>query len=331
MNLAHLIPHYKVKKSQGYSFAAANIALIKYWGKENSVLNIPYTDSLSLSLANLGTTTIVELIESEHDNIWLNNKLLVKNNDDYFNFYNNIVKYLDLFRGPNNYHFKVKTVSNIPIAAGLASSAAGFAALILALNDLFQWRLSTTNLSILARLGSGSAARSIEPGFIYWQKGARPDGLDSYAYRLANTWPELCLGLLIFNKDIKTISSREAMDRTVHTSRLYQLAWQAQVKHDLKAIIQAINAKNFSDFGLIAENNAMAMHATMLAAKPAICYSSALTILAMHKIWQARNNGLEVYFTQDAGPNLKLLFLYSDYAKLQALFSDLQIIQPFTT
>jgi diphosphomevalonate decarboxylase len=330
----------------GKAFAPSNIALVKYWGKSDTKLNIPYTDSLSISLGNLGATTEISILDQDDYNkdiIYLNNKVV----DDQSEFYLRIKEFLDLFRvysantansthsthsthstataKPYNYYYKIMTTLNIPVAAGVASSACGFAALILALDNLFNWQLDKTNLSILARLGSGSAARSLWNGFVYWQKGNLSTGMDSYAYPLADLWPELCIGLLIISAEQKKVSSRTAMLRTVETSILYQLGWQEQVKRDLQLLKLAIQNKDLNLLGATAENNALAMHATMLAAKPAINYYTAETIEAMHKVWQLRQQGIDVYFTQDAGSNLKLIFAEKDRNLIKSNFNIYEI------
>lgn len=310
--------------NMGKAFAPTNIALIKYWGQSNQELNLPITDSLSIGLRSFGAHTQIEIIDKK-DIVILNNQPISEDTE----FYIRIKSFLDLFRKQFNYNFKVQTWVNIPIAAGLASSACGFAALVLALNDLFQWGLHKQQLSILARLGSGSACRSLWDGFVYWQKGEDVVGSDSYAYPLEKfIWPDLCIGLLIVSKEKKYISSREAMQQTVDSSVLYT-SWPQQVTNDLVLIRESIHDRNFELFGQTIENNAMAMHATMLAAKPAICYYNEHTLLAMQKVWSLRKQGLLVYFTQDAGPNLKLIFQQSNRAIIEENFPCLQTVEPF--
>ena len=104
--------------------------------------------------------------------------------------------------------------NTIPTAAGFASSASGFAAVALALDHFFGWRLNRRALSILARLGSGSAARSVYDGFVEWQAGRQDDGMDSYAERLEAEWPDLRVGLLVICADEKAASSRAAPRRS---------------------------------------------------------------------------------------------------------------------
>jgi diphosphomevalonate decarboxylase len=152
--------------------------------------------------------------------------------------------------------------------------------------------------------------------------------MDSYGELISDQWPELRIGLLVLNESEKPISSRDAMQRTVTTSPLYT-AWPNKVSRDLSALKQAINLKDFSLLGKTAESNAMTMHATMLSAWPTICYFLPETISAMHKIWRLRQDGLQIFFTQDAGPNLKLIFLDKDKKSVQEYFPEMEVIEPF--
>lgn len=311
-------------REKGLAFAPTNIALCKYWGKRNAELNLPETASLSISLPDKGALTTIKPIDQQEDVVILNKKEMAPDSL----FVKRIVEFLNLFRGNLSWRLAIDIQMNLPVAAGLASSACGFASLVCALNDLFEWKLSHQQLSILARLGSGSAARSLWEGFVEWQVGTQLDGMDSYANPLPMQWQELRVGILSISDQEKYISSRDAMRRTVDTSPLYA-QWPSKVAHDLAIIKQAILEKNFPLLGATAESNAMNMHATMLGSWPPVCYFLPETIMAMHKVWEMRHYGLEVYFTQDAGPNLKLLFLENEAYKVQAAFPEVEIIKVF--
>lgn len=313
-----------IQKKIVSAYAPTNIALCKYWGKRNTELNLPFNSSISISLGNKGATTKISLIDEKEDQIVLNEKELVKTNS----FAKKIIEFIDLFRADQKINFCIETNINIPVAAGLASSACGFAALVKALNELMNWNLDKQELSILARLGSGSASRSLWDGFVEWQRGEQADGMDSYAFLLAEQWPELRIGLLILSDQEKNISSRDAMQQTVTTSSFYS-CWLEKVNKDLKEIKHALAKHDFNLFGEIAESNALAMHATMQTTLPAINYCMPETMAAMQKIWRLRQAGLDLYFTQDAGPNLKLLFLKKDNAIVQKQFPDMEILAPF--
>ncbi len=319
-DIVHKILKNKLREKQnefGCAVAPVNIALAKYWGKRDVSLNLPVTSSLSVSLGEKFAFTRISEIDAKQDKLTINNKTHTAPD-----------KYLDLLRPNPKIHYQITSTTNIPIAAGLASSACGYAALIKAINNLYDWQLTNTELSILARFGSGSACRSMWPGFVAWLAGEQADGMDSYAIPLPNIWPSLRIGLLIINTATKPISSREAMQQTVATSKLYA-TWPETVGQDFMQLRQAIATQDFTLFGQTAESNAVAMHATMQAAKPPINYSQTATIAAIKKIHELRQQGMPLYFTQDAGPNLKLLFPANITTEVLEHFPDIEIMAPF--
>jgi len=305
------------------AFASSNIALCKYWGKRDAALNLPVNSSLSISLGELGTRTEIKL--SKEDLVYLNDEVVAP--DDSFAV--RTLEFLDLFRPHfGNIRFEVRTGNNIPTAAGLASSASGFAALVLALDDLAGWGLDRKQLSMLARLGSGSASRSVYDGFVEWHAGSNPAGTDSFAEKIDNEWPEFRIGILEVSSAPKPVGSREGMNRTLETSELYK-SWPQQAAADLETIRAAIETRDFQLLGKTAERNALAMHATMLAAWPPLLYFQPETVKQIHRVQRIRNEGLEVYLTIDAGPNIKLIFLEENEAAVADTFPGLQVIKPF--
>jgi diphosphomevalonate decarboxylase len=314
------------QKTEGRGFAPANIALCKYWGKRNEELNLPITSSLSVSLDRLGSTTTITVAGGTSDEILLNGQPLPPRSK----FARGIVNYLNLYRGRTRLFFRVDTRNTVPTAAGMASSASGFAAFVLALNDLYAWNLEPRHLSILARLGSGSACRSIHAGFVEWQAGADEDGMDSYAEPVAGTWPDLRLGLVKVSVAEKDISSREAMKRTRRTSALYE-AWPVKVAHDLALIKEAIDGRDFDLLGRTAESNALAMHATGLAAWPPVLFWLPESVATLRRLWALREEGHALYLTMDAGPNVKILFCARDEALVGQQFPGVEIVSPFPT
>ena len=156
-------------------------------------------------------------------------------------------------------------------------TASGFAALVLALDDLAGWRLDKRQLSMLARLGSGSASRSVYDGFVEWHAGMKDDGTDSFAFPLNEQWPEFRIGILELSDARKPVGSRDGMNRTVETSALYN-SWPQQAFSDIEIIRDSIEAFDFSMLGKIAEHNALSMHATMMSAWPPLIYLQPKTI-----------------------------------------------------
>jgi diphosphomevalonate decarboxylase len=312
-------------KCKGSSSAPLNIALVKYWGKRDEELHLPLTSSLSLSLS-MKTTTEVQLFsrsQRERDYFELNGKPVLETSS----FYKRLSAFLDLFRFSHDVIFQVITHNEMPTAAGLASSASGFAALVLALDDLFEWQLPQNTLSILARLGSGSACRSLFPGFVLWEKGSRADGLDSHAMALAETWPSLAMAYVPVSHEEKPISSRVAMKRTMDTSPLYRL-WPELVEKHIFEALQAIQQRAFTKLGEIAEQSALSMHATMMTSTPPVLLWQPHTVEVLQRVWQAREQGLQVYATLDAGPNVKLLFLEAQRSLLHHHFPEAINLDP---
>jgi diphosphomevalonate decarboxylase len=306
------------------TYAPANIALVKYWGKRDESLNLPVTDSLSISLGPLGSHVELAPAAGGSDQIALNGLRLSADTA----FARRASAYLDLFRPAADFRFELKARNTVPTAAGFASSASGFAALAKAADGLFGWGLATRELSILARLGSGSAARSLEDGFVEWRAGVASDGMDSFAERLAAEWGELRVGAVVLCADEKPIGSRAGMRRSVETCEFYR-EWPDRVAKDLVALKAAIAEKNFAALGEVAEANALAMHALMMATRPPIVYALPETMAAMRKIWTARQAGLPLWFTMDAGPNVKLLFEAKDEPAVRALFPGVEVVAPF--
>lgn len=308
-------------KWRGQAFAPANIALCKYWGKRDPVLNLPTTASLSVTLQRYGAHCIISCNKAAQDEVLLNDQPMKLTSG----FGQRVTNFLALFRSAAHYHFRVEFKLNIAFAAGLASSACSFAALVLALNDLFNWHLPSPALSILARLGSGSACRSIVTGFVEWHAGEDHDGMDSYAERLSYVWPELKMGFLLANTQPKALSSSVAMATTVASSPLYA-AWPGKVIQDLTQIKTALAQRDFHLLGKTVESNALNMHALMLSSWPPISYALPATVAWMHEIWAKRASGMAVYFTQDAGPNLKLIFLRNEQQLIKEHFPAVEIV-----
>ena len=312
------------EKGSAAVYAPANIALVKYWGKRDEALNLPVTGSLSISLGPLGSHVELARGTGGADAVWLNGKPLPADSS----FARRASAFLDLFRPRPDFVFELKARNTVPTAAGFASSASGFAALAKGLNSLFGWGLGPRELSILARLGSGSAARSLEEGFVEWHAGTAADGMDSYAERFDAEWPELRVGALVLCAREKPVGSREGMKRSVETCEFYR-EWPGRVAQDLAALKAAIAQKDFAALGGVAEENALAMHALMAATRPPIVYLLPETVAAMHQIWAAREAGLPLWFTMDAGPNVKLLFESQNEARVREVFPAVEVVAPF--
>ncbi|MEE9303774.1 MAG: diphosphomevalonate decarboxylase [Thiotrichaceae bacterium] len=307
-------------------FAPVNIALVKYWGKRDVALNLPQNDSLSIGLKTLGTTTQISPSQTGQHQISLNEE--IQNPASVFS--KRLTDFLVAFV-PQGHYLNIDTVNSIATAAGLASSASGFAALVKALDKYYQWQLPLTDLSAFARIGSGSACRSLWDGFVHWNKGSLENGSDSIGKPVhvnEKQWGNMRIGLIELSHKEKAISSTQGMKNTVDTCPLYQ-PWPDLAQADLQQMLQAISTFDFTLLGETAEANALAMHATMIATRPPVFYWIPSSVATMHKVWEARQAGIEVYFTMDAGSNVKLISLQCYQQDLNLIFDKVRWVTPF--
>ena len=281
--------------------ANTNIALIKYWGKVDKVQAIPATSSLSLTLGGTRTTTTVSFDggDGAADSVTINGSSssgaeLAR-----------VSRFLDLVRSRSGITAAATVTSraSVPLAAGLASSAAGFAALAAAASRAAGMDLDDRELSRLARRGSGSATRSIFGGLVRWNAGH--DDASSYAEPVACEM-DLAMVVVVLSKSDKPISSTRGMQATMSTSPLFP-AWVEASGKDLQVALEAVRAGDLERLGEVVEGNALGMHATMMAARPGIIYWLPQTVAALHGIRAMRQEGLPVWATIDAGPNVKIL------------------------
>ena len=299
--------------------AGTNIALVKYWGKRDAALNLPAAGSLSLTLADFGSETTVRFAadaaaEDGRD------RVLFAGAPAEPRFAARVQRFLDLVRTRARIHLpaEVATFNSVPTAAGLASSAAGFAALALAASRAADLRLSPAELSELARRGSGSAARSIFGGFVEMSAGTRPDGTDAVARGLLDesAWDvRLCVAITAEGE--KAIASTAAMERTALTSPYYQ-GWLASVRVDLDEARAAVVARDLAGLGAVAERSALRMHACALAADPHILYWNPATLAAIATVKGLRAGGVGAFFTIDAGPHVKVLCASAEASRVEA-------------
>lgn len=291
--------------------AHTNIALVKYWGKKDPQLIIPQTDSLSLTLDKFFTDTTVEFIESlKQDELIIDGQAIAPQK------MTKVTAVLDQVRLlSHQQHFaKVVSKNNVPMAAGLASSASAFAALALAASTAAELHLSPRDLSRLARRGSGSATRSIFGGLVEWHAGV--DDASSYAEPIMEQvdFGIEMIAILIDTKQ-KKVSSRGGMQLSVTTSPFYP-TWRKVVADDMQAMKVAIFNRDINQMGHIAEENAMRMHALTMSADPAYTYFEGATIKAINLIKGLREQGINCYYTMDAGPNVKVIYDHQDRQRI---------------
>ncbi len=295
--------------------AHANIALVKYWGKRDALLNLPAAGSLSLTLAALTTTATVEPIDGPADQLVLDGHPVTTVTR--FSAWLDVVR----ARADSRTRFRAESSNDFPTASGLASSASAYAALALAASRAAGLTLDARELSILARRGSGSAARSIFGGLVVMRPGSRADGSDAYAETLLSAaeldrdWPLAMVVAVVGGGRVKSLSSRAAMEHCAETSPLYD-GWLASVPGDLAAARAAIERRDLHALGEVAEQSALTMHAAALAARPAIAYFRPATIALIDAVQELRRRGVSAFFTMDAGPHVKILTTAGEAAQV---------------
>lgn len=278
--------------------AHANIALAKYWGKADTSRNLPAVPSLSLTLAGMRTTTEVTFApELGCDELVLGGKA------DLGKALARASKLLNEVRGLAQVttFARVRSHNDFPTAAGLASSASGFAALALAATRALGLDLPIERVSALARAASASAARSLFGGFV--ELGASAES----AARVAppEHW-SLKMLVAVTSEAAKDTGSTDGMQHTARTSPYYA-SWVADAPRLFAEVKAAVLARDFERLAPAVEHSAMMMHASMLAASPALIYFRPATLAVIEAVRAQRRNGTPACFTIDAGPHVKVL------------------------
>ena len=304
--------------------AGSNIAFIKYWGVDDAAINLPQTSSISMTLADAHTTTTVEWVASgdlDHDEIVIDGRTLPGEAGA------RIVRHLDRIRAlaHSDLCARVASRNNFPMASGIASSASGFAALSVAACQAIDLDLSATELSALARLGSGSASRSVFGGYVLWDRGHNDASSVARMLYPVEHWDLVDL-VAIVSRGEKAVSS-EGGHRLATTSPLNQ----ARVDHVnklLPLVANAIRMRDLATLGDAIEWDALAMHAVMQTGSPSLLYWQAGTVAILQAVrhWRAAD-GLQAYFTIDAGPNVHVICAAADAVAVHARLAALPAVE----
>jgi diphosphomevalonate decarboxylase len=283
---------------QATAIAHPNIALVKYWGKADAASNTPATPSLSVTLDGLRTRTRVVLEdEFESDRVVFNGGLQDPPEA-------RIIECLNRMRAiaatPLRAH--IETDNDFPTAAGLASSASGFAALVTALDAALGLGLSPAQRAVQARLSSASAARSMFGGYVVLDGGTSGDWV-ARPLATAAHWP-LAVVVAVCGTGPKAVGSAGGMRRSAGTSPLYA-RWVETSRGDFVDAVNAVKSRDFERLAERSEMNCLKMHAVMLSSCPPLIYWTGATVECMHVVRQLRSSGVPVFFTIDAGPQLK--------------------------
>ncbi len=298
----------------------SNIALIKYWGRQDDGgrgLNLPLNDNVSMTKegisggSKLKSHTTVEFSQSyEEDRMVLEGRELSGRELERVRF---VVDPLRMKAGVEE-RFRIVSSNDFPTAAGLASSAAGFSALALATSAALGLKLSREELSTWARLGSGSAVRSLHGGFVYWHKGSSHE--TSYAEKFCDGGRfTLNAVIAIVNEGRKGVSSDVGHEHA-HTSPFNSIRTELSQKEAL-LVRNAILDNDLRTVGSIAERNSKYMHAVMMTSDLPLYYWQGETLKVIRSVHAMRDRGLEVYFTIDAGPNVHCICRPEDAPEVQ--------------
>jgi len=287
--------------------AQPNIALIKYWGKRDRVNNLPAVGSISVTLADLYTEMSVSLDET------LASDRLVVNELENAAMLPRISACLDNVVGRSRRHAQIDSRCNFPVAAGLASSASSFAATVVAASAASGSTSSTAELASLAGRSSGSAARSLYGGFVELRN--TPGNVSVETILDGDKWP-LKVIIAVTSEGPKPVSSGEAMEISRKTSPFYS-SWLESQPDDLDVARAAIREQDFEKLAGVCEHNCLKMHSVMWASRPAIVYWNSATLNCMQTVRDLRSTGSAVFFTIDAGPQLKAICLESDEQRVR--------------
>jgi diphosphomevalonate decarboxylase len=297
-----------------------NIALIKYWGKRNTIKNLPAVDSISITLDNLWTEmNVMFSSELSNDELFINEKKQ-----------NNITRVkncIDSICGEQRDYASIMSRCNFPISAGLASSSSSFSALVVAINSLMKKKWNTQLLANQAGSVSGSAARSILGGIV--KLNNEPEKIRITQLLSPNDWP-LRVVIAITDKKEKAISSSKAMKLSADTSPFYS-SWVEGQNDDIKEANSFISKKDFEGLASISEHNCMKMHSIMWTTRPSIVYWNATTIDCMQAIRDLQRNGESVFFTIDAGPQIKAICLPENEEKIAKKLNEIKGVQSIMT
>lgn len=283
--------------------ASPSLALVKYWGKADSRLNTPATPSIGATLAELHSETVARVSKGE-DRVTVDGAIEEQKR---FAFY---FKHLrSALR--TELEFDVESTNSFPTAAGLASSASGFAAMTCACAKLAGFTGDRKALSAIARVGSASAARSLYGGFVGLDAGAE------YAEPLFDTdhWPDFRIVVVAVTTEKKPISSRAAMERSKVTSPFFP-QWVEMSPRIYQEAKTAIQNRDIERLGALMRMSYLAMFSTMFSSDPPVIYWRPGSLSVIHLCEELRRNGIAAWETMDAGPQVKIACVRENVRKI---------------
>ena len=298
--------------------AHSNIAFIKYWGNIDHELRLPANSSISMNLNELYTTTCVEWSDK-----YFADSLMINDHDSDKKALARVSQHLQRVRDRLKIDMfaKVESNNNFPMGTGIASSASSFAALTLAAIEAAKETLSERELSALARCGSGSASRSIPSGYAEWHYGTAHETSYAETFVDHDYWDLIDVIAIISREHKKTGSF--AGHGTADTSIL-QSARVDSAEERLQIVKDSIKNRDFETFAEVVEEDSNLMHSVMMTSRPPLFYWQPLSIKIMTSIREWRENeGIQVCYTLDAGPNVHCICVRSDAEKVKIKLKEL--------
>lgn len=315
----------------------SNIALIKYWGKKD--VQIPMNPSLSLTLNESYTQTELRFEPKENSEfevkVFLDEELKESFSEKIYQFFERIEKYIPFLR---NYKFEIFTHNTFPHSSGIASSASGMGALALCLVEMekqFGSNLNSEEMlqkaSFLARLGSGSACRSVYSGITVWGKSEFVEGSSDlfavpFPYEIHPVFRDFQDTILLIDEGQKEVSStvgHNLMNDHPYSAQRFQSA-----EENLEKLIPVLKSGDLEEFGRIVEHEALSLHAMMMTSNPYFILMKSNTLQAIEFLWEFRKEtGLPLFFTLDAGANVHLLYPKKDKIEIEKFI--LSTLKPF--
>lgn len=301
------------------AIAPSNIAFIKYWGKRDEETRLPENGSISMNLSAMETITTIEFTKD------LLADEVMYNGDKDAKVSERIIKQLDRIRKKADCTLfaKVVTKNTFPSETGLSSSASGFAALTKAAVAALDLPVSEKEISVLSRLGSGSACRSIPDGFVEWLDSQDPN--ESYAVSLypPDYW-DIADVVAIVSTGHKDVSTAEGMSRS-QTSPFFETRLK-RMPAKIKNMKKYLSERNFLAFGELVEEEALELHAIMLTSIPSLIYWQPGTLEVMKHVKKWRAEGLSCYFTVNTGQDIHILCEKLDVDQLVEKLSKIDYV-----
>ncbi len=314
-----------MKTLKSTAIAFPNIAFIKYWGNRDHALRLPVNGSFSMNLNGLATKTQVIFRDDLNED-----QLILNEREEYGPGLARVSQILDEVRVTAGISLKAQVVSenNFPTGAGIASSAAAFAALALAASKAAGLELDESALSVLARHGSGSASRSVPGGFVEWQMGDSDESSYAFSIAPAEHWA-LADCVAVVSTGHKETGSTQGHPLAA-TSPL-QAARVADAPRRIDICRNAILERDFETFASITEQDSDLMHAVMMTSNPALFYWKPATLRVMQAVRDWRAEGIPVFYTIDAGPNVHVITLEEKMVEISAMLKKVEGVSDVLT